>query len=59
MPTPRENETRNEFMKRCIPMRKSEHPSEKNEQSVAVCLSIYREHQKKSKASKHKKKENK
>jgi hypothetical protein len=55
MPVPKEEESRNEFMKRCVPMRHSEHPSEKNEQSVAVCFSIYREHQKKSKASKNKK----
>jgi hypothetical protein len=55
MPSVKPNESREEFMSRCVPMRKSEHPDEDNKQSVAVCFSIYREHQKKSKASKNKK----
>ncbi len=47
MPSVRPNETKDEFMSRCIPMRHSEHPSEDNKQSVAVCFSMWKEHNKK------------
>jgi hypothetical protein len=46
MPTPKANESREDFMKRCIPIRHGEHPSEDNKQSVAVCFSIWKEHHK-------------
>ncbi len=48
MPTPRKGETRESFMSRCVPMRHSEHPNEPNNQSVAVCFSMWKEHSKKS-----------
>jgi hypothetical protein len=58
MPSVKPNESREEFMSRCVPMRKSEHPDEDNKQSVAVCFSMWKEHMKKTKAS-QKEKENK
>jgi hypothetical protein len=58
MPEFKEGETRNEWMARCVPIRHGEHPSEDNKQSVAVCFSMWTEHEKKknSKSSKDKKK---
>lgn len=50
MPIPKKGETRQEFMGRCVPMRHGEHPSEKNDKSVAICFSVWEEHQKKAKA---------
>jgi hypothetical protein len=47
MPAFKEGETRQEWMSRCVPIRHKEHPDEKNEQSVAVCFSMWREHEKK------------
>jgi hypothetical protein len=52
MPSVKEGETREEFMSRCVPIRHGEHPTEDNKQSVAVCFSMWREHQKKAKGSK-------
>jgi len=52
MPTPKEGESKNEFMGRCVPMRHGEHPSEPNEQSVAVCFSIWRKAHPKDKSTK-------
>ena len=52
MPTPKENESKNEFMGRCISMRHKENPSEDNKQSVAVCFSIWRKAHPKDKSAK-------
>lgn len=52
MPTPTENETREEFMSRCVPMRHREHPNEDNKQSVAVCFSMWKQHKEKPKNKK-------
>lgn len=51
MPTPKKGETREQFVSRCVPMRHQEHPKEDNKQSVAICFSMWREHNKKSKAA--------
>lgn len=51
MPSFKPGESRQEWMSRCVPIRRREHPGEPNKQSVAVCFSMWREHQKKNKAS--------
>ncbi len=52
MPKPTEGETREHFVSRCISMRHSENPKEDNKQSIAICFSMWKEHNKKSKAAK-------
>lgn len=42
MPTPRKDETRDEFMERCIPQVLEDDTAEDNDQAVAVCSSIWR-----------------
>lgn len=49
MPTPNKNESEKDFVARCIPIVSDEHPEWKQNQRVAVCFSIYSEHQKKQK----------
>jgi len=50
MPDPKKNESMNEYLHRCIPERREEHPDEDQKQSVAVCASMYRQTKKKAKA---------
>jgi hypothetical protein len=51
MPSVKQGETKEQFMGRCIPIRHKEHPTEDNKQSVAVCFSMWSEHQKKNSTS--------
>ena len=47
MPTPKENESRQAYVSRCIPVRRREHPEEKQEErSIAACYGMYRQHKK-------------
>jgi len=49
MPAPRSGESEQDFVNRCVPVRQKEHPDEGQDQSVAICHSVYREaHGKKS-----------
>ena len=41
MPTPQTNETRNEFISRCIPIVLDDGTADSNEQAVAVCSSMW------------------
>ena len=41
MPTPRENESREDFVKRCIPIVLDDKAAEDNKQAVAVCNSMW------------------
>lgn len=41
MPNPKEFKNEEEFMNVCIPMRHKEHPGEDNEQSIAICMSMW------------------
>jgi len=43
MPTPRRDETRDEFIARCIPIVLEEGTAQSNAQAVAVCNSMYDE----------------
>lgn len=47
MPTPKPEEKLSEYLQRCIPERQHEHPDEDNDQSVAICASMYRQAKKK------------
>lgn len=47
MPTPRENETRKDFVKRCIPIVIDEGNADDGAQATAICHSMYTEHKKK------------
>lgn len=42
MPTPKKNESRGAYLKRCIPIRRKEHPEESRERSIRVCFELYR-----------------
>jgi len=44
MPTPKKGEKEEEYISRCISMRRSEHPEESNKKSQAVCFSMWRKH---------------
>ena len=41
MPTPRDNEPRDEFIQRCIPMVIDEGTAQTPEQAYAICVSFY------------------
>ncbi len=56
MPNFKPGESRDEWMRRCVPIRHKEHPNEPTKQSVAVCFSMWREHQKKTKSEQKKEK---
>lgn len=43
MPTPRKNETRSDFVSRCIPIVLEDGTAEDNKQAAAVCYSIYKQ----------------
>jgi len=43
MPTPNENEPREEFISRCIPIVINDGTAETPEQAYAVCVSMYNE----------------
>ena len=47
MPTPKSDEKLSAYLQRCIPERQHEHPEEDNDQSVAICASMFKEHKKK------------
>jgi ATP-dependent protease ClpP protease subunit len=49
MPTPRENETEDEFVERCIPIVIKEGNAEDGEQAAAICHSMWREDKKEAK----------
>ena len=44
MPNPSDYDNQKDWMAACVPTRKDEHPDEGQDQSVAVCLSIWRKH---------------
>jgi len=44
MPDPSKFSDKNEFVSACVSARHDEHPDEENDQSVAACLNIWREH---------------
>ena len=44
MPKPRPNESRDEFMERCIPQVIEDGTAESQEQAVAICSSLWEEH---------------
>ena len=46
MPKPKEDEKFKEFISRCIPVRRKEHPKESKEQSIRVCYEIWRKQKK-------------
>ena len=50
MPKPRDDETRNEFMNRCIPIVLDDGTAESQEQAVAVCSSMWENREKSEKA---------
>jgi len=52
MPKPTEGETKEHFMERCISMRHNEKSKESNDQSIAICFSIWREAHPKDKSAK-------
>lgn len=41
MPTPKENEKKEDFIKRCVPMVMNEGTAKDNDQAVAICTSMY------------------
>ena len=41
MPTPRKNEKRGDFVSRCIPVFKRDHPGSKTDQAVVVCGKMF------------------
>ena len=41
MPTPRDDETRSEFMERCIPQVIHDGTADSNSQAVAICSSLW------------------
>lgn len=49
MPTPNKNEKKSEFLSRCIPILIKE--DKPQDQSVAICISMWEEHKKKAAAS--------
>jgi len=46
MPTPRNREDITDYVARCVPVRRKEHPEESRERSVAACYGMYRQHKK-------------
>lgn len=46
---PRDNETKNEFISRCVKYLNDNHEYKDNTQRVAVCYNYWNEHQKKKK----------
>ena len=49
MPKPKTDESEKEFVSRCIPIVLKEGTAKDNSQAVAICHSLYQQHQKKSK----------
>lgn len=47
MPDIKPGEKLTAYLQRCIPERQHERPDEDNDQSVAICASVYKEHKKK------------
>ncbi len=47
MPTPRKNEKKDDYMKRCVPMVMEEGTAKDNKQAVAICMSMFKQHKKK------------
>lgn len=47
MPIPKQNETRSDFVGRCIPIVKDEGTANSNDQAVAVCQSMWEQDKKK------------
>jgi hypothetical protein len=47
MPKPRKNETRKQFISRCIPYVHKERPSWENDHIIAYCFGVWKEHLKK------------
>jgi hypothetical protein len=41
MPTPKKNETQDDFVARCIPYLMKEKPGMKSDQAAAICYSIW------------------
>lgn len=46
MPTPQEDESREDFVSRCIPIVLEEGTASSNDQAVAICNSLYEESKK-------------
>lgn len=42
MPEPKKGENKQDYISRCIKVRRKEHPEEKKDKSVAVCYSLWR-----------------
>jgi hypothetical protein len=60
MPTPRENETQDEFVNRCIPKVINDGTTNDPQQAYAICISIYERNNKtniKNGNSKHQKRQ--
>jgi len=49
MPKPRKNETRSDFVQRCVQRRRQEKQKEDVNQSIAICYSIWKKRHKKEK----------
>jgi len=54
MPTPRQDETRQEFISRCIPIVLEDGTAESQDQAIAVCNSMWREREEQGKMDEHK-----
>lgn len=52
MPTPMKGESQKEFVSRCIPYVIKEGSAKSQDQAIAMCFSMYRQHKKKGKKKK-------
>ncbi len=51
MPYPKKGEKKSDYVSRCVKIRQNEHPDEDNDQSVAICNSMWDQAKKKKKTS--------
>jgi len=52
MPNPRKGESQKDFVSRCVPTVLKEGTTKDNKQAVAICYSMYKQHQKNMKKTK-------
>jgi len=50
MPTPNKGEKQKDYMKRCVPAVIKDGTTKDNKQAVAICFSMWRQHQNKKKS---------
>lgn len=46
MPKVKKGESRKDYLARCIPIRRKEHPEESRERSIRVCFELYKKKEK-------------